>query len=86
MSSPLGGLPKTPLLDKMGNFLLTWMTWVSTAQSILQATSSSGPTASRPSSGLYVGQFWFDTSLGVPVWVKTVSPAIVWVNGAGTPV
>ena len=52
MSSPLGGLPKTPLLDKMGNFLLTWMTWFSTAQSILQATSSSGPTASRPSSGL----------------------------------
>src|SRR5205807_1389590 len=81
MTSPLGGLPRLPI-----NETPPWAGWLSTAQAILQATSSSGPTTMRPTVNLYVGQFWFDTTLGYPVWVKTPGAIPVWVNAAGAPV
>jgi hypothetical protein len=81
MSSPLGGLPLPPL-DLLK---AAWSGWFSTVQKILQATSSSGTTAQRPTTNLYIGQFWYDTTLGLPVWVHSVGPPIVWHNGAGAP-
>jgi len=63
-----------------------WAGWFSIAQQILQASSSSGPTSARPTTNLYVGQFWFDTTLGYPVWCKTPGSSPVWVNATGTPV
>lgn len=49
-------------------------------------TVSSGTTATRativPS---FIGQFYFDVTLGFPVWIKQISPAI-WVDAAGVPV
>lgn len=83
MTSPLGGLPLPPLMADEKRFTAPWGGWLSIVQRILQATSSSGTTAQRPTTGLYVGQFWFDTTLGLPVWVKATTPAVVWVNGAG---
>jgi len=44
----------------------------------------SGPTISRPIPS-YVGQPYFDTSYGFPVWVKQISPAI-WVTASGVQV
>lgn len=44
----------------------------------------SGPTISRPTPS-FVGQGFFDTTLGYMVWVKQILP-IVWVNAAGFPV
>jgi hypothetical protein len=81
MSSPLGGLPLPPLSLSAA----AWAGWFSTVQQILQATSSSGPTTARPTTNVYVGQFWYDTSLGLPVWVDTIGPPIVWHNAAGAP-
>lgn len=46
--------------------------------------ASSGPTASRPVPS-FVGQPYFDTTLGFMVWTKQISPAI-WVNAAGVAV
>jgi hypothetical protein len=84
MSSPLGGLPRLPMI--VGQvFSAAWAGWFSTVQNILTATSSSGPTTGRPTSGQYVGMFYFDTTLGFPVWLKTPGSSPVWVNGAGTP-
>ena len=40
-----------------------------------------GPTSSRPTSGA-VGQTYFDTTLGQPIWCFSVSP-LTWVNAAG---
>lgn len=79
MSTPLGGQP-TPPLDLSRP---QWSGWFSIAQNILQATSSSGPTTARPTANLYVGQFWFDTTLGYPVWVLTPGASPVWVNATG---
>jgi hypothetical protein len=41
-----------------------------------------GPTASRPV-GAAIGTFYFDTTLGFPVWRSAVS---TWVNAAGVSV
>jgi hypothetical protein len=81
MSSPLGGQPRPPL--DLGS--PAWAGWFATIQRISQATSSSGPTTARPTTNLYLGQFWYDTTLGLPVWVNSVGPPIVWHNAAGAP-
>lgn len=82
MNTPLGAQPTPPLNLSSP----PWAGWFSTAQKILQATSSSGPTTARPTTNLYVGQFWFDTTLGIPVWVKTTGASPVWVNASGAAV
>lgn len=83
MSSFLQGQPRTPMFDKAGNFTPAWAGWLSQAQQILQDVSNSGTTAQRPTVILYVGKRYFDTTLGVPIFLKSVNPA-VWVNGVGT--
>ena len=42
---------------------------------------TSGPTANRPTPS-FVGQSYFDTSLGFMVWASQISPA-TWVDAAG---
>jgi hypothetical protein len=43
----------------------------------------SGPTVNRPTSNLYVGVQYFDTTLGKPIYCKQLSP-IIWVDSTGT--
>ena len=45
-------------------------------------TSQNGPTGHRPTHGLLVGDVFFDTTLSLPVWVKSTNPA-VWINSMG---
>lgn len=85
MSSFLQGQPRVPMFDKVGNFTPAWAGWFSQAQQILQDLSSAGTTALRPTNALYTGKFYFDTTLGLPVWVKSVNPT-VWVNASGAAV
>jgi hypothetical protein len=44
--------------------------------------SSSGTTAERPGTQLYVGQMYFDTTLNIPIWWNGKH----WVNASGTTV
>jgi len=81
MTSPVAGLPPMPPVNSPA-----WAGWFSSALNVLVATSSSGPTSGRPTSGLYIGRFYFDTTLGIAIWCKTPGSSPVWVNGAGTPV
>ncbi len=43
-----------------------------------------GGTSSRPTSPA-VGQLYFDTTLGQPIWCSSISP-VTWVNAAGVSV
>ena len=43
---------------------------------------ASGVTADRPTTSLQVGQFYFDTTLGIPIWYN----GTVWKNASGTTV
>lgn len=44
-----------------------------------------GTTAQRPTTSLYVGQVFFDSTLSIPIWIKTVAGP-VWVDATGTTV
>ena len=44
------------------------------------STPSAGITAARPSTGLQVGQFYFDTTINRPIWWNGTN----WINAAGT--
>lgn len=43
---------------------------------------ASGSTAARPAVRVQVGQFYFDTTLGIPIWYDGTD----WVNASGTAV
>jgi hypothetical protein len=43
---------------------------------------ASGTTADRPVLELQIGQFYFDTTLGIPIWWN----GTVWKNASGTTV
>jgi hypothetical protein len=49
---------------------------------IINSVPSSGTTALRPALELRVGQFYFDTTLGYPIWWN----GTVWKNASGTTV
>ena len=62
-----------------------WQTFFHSVQQTVFIVSRSGPTASRPTSSLdgrFIGMPYFDTTLGLTVYLKSVNPD-VWVNGAG---
>ena len=45
-------------------------------------TPNAGITADRPTAALHVGETYFDTTLGVPIWWNGTA----WVNASGTTV
>lgn len=63
-----------------------WASFWSSVQQICFLTSRSGPTGSRPTStsGRFVGEPYMDTTLGLPVFLKSAS-SNVWVKADGTP-
>jgi hypothetical protein len=44
------------------------------------STPQNGVTADRPTQNLQVGQFYFDTTLGYPIWYDGAD----WVDSSGT--
>jgi hypothetical protein len=60
-----------------------WQAVFSRWHSIIVTGQESGATADRPDKQLWVGRFYYDTTLNKPVWVSAVKPA-VWRDAAGT--
>lgn len=59
-----------------------WTTWAASVSSLLTATAASGTTAQRPTSFLYVGRPYFDTTIGKPLWYSGAA----WVDATGAAV
>lgn len=80
--APLG----QEITQKGGPTTSSWRAWLSALSDIVKPIGTSGTTAQRPivtpNNQLYIGQGYFDTTLGYMVWIKSLSPT-VWVNGAG---
>ncbi len=76
--------------DEQGNITglqQEWAQFFHAIEGILNAETKSGPTASRPTSTMqfrFVGMPFFDTTLGLPVFLKTASSS-AWVKADGTP-
>jgi hypothetical protein len=84
----LNAVPTDPVaVDLKGRLTSVYQTWFSSIHDWLGPIGGSGSTAKRPVNSsrnpMYIGQQYFDTTLGKPIWVKTVTPAIVWVDATG---
>jgi hypothetical protein len=75
-----------PIVDKQGMLTPVFRAWFTSLYTYAQGLGQNGATTARPTAGLFIGRQYFDTTLGYMVAVKTVSPSVVWVNGAGAPV
>jgi hypothetical protein len=78
--------PDNTIADRNGRLTAVWQAFMDSIGLWLGPVGQSGPTANRPADSsrhpLYIGQAFFDTSLGFPVYVKSRNPT-VWVDGAG---
>ena len=75
-------------IDPQNKTLAVSLDWAAFFHSMQQTTfniSRSGPTGSRPTSNLdgrYIGMPFYDTSLGIPIFLHSVNPD-VWHSAAG---
>jgi hypothetical protein len=73
----------TPNIPNLDNTISdNWFKYLSTVHQLVSRIESSGTTADRPTTNLWIGQQYFDTTLGKPVWLKSVKPS-VWVLATG---
>lgn len=84
---PINSVPTTPVIvDDKRTLLPVYQAWFASIQNWLRPVGSSGITALRPlntkESFMYVGQAYFDTTLGKPIWVQSLNPT-VWVDASG---
>ena len=77
----------TPLVSENGQITLDWAAYFHSLNDTLFALSRSGPTGSRPDTGTpgrYIGEPYFDNTIGKPVFLKTASSS-AWVDATGAP-
>lgn len=60
-----------------------WSVWFNKLWITAGSVDNSGTTANRPVKNLFVGRPYFDTTLGYPIWLKSVNPT-VWCRSDGT--
>jgi len=62
-----------------------WRNFFVAVFNICNALTMSGTTAQRPTTLLWVGRPYLDETLGIPIWLKSITPT-VWIDGTGAPV
>jgi hypothetical protein len=75
-------IPNGKPLDQQGNWLPSWLQVFTLWGAVATAAREYGATTDRPTSGLWIGRQFYDTTLGYPVFVHSVGP-VVWHNAAG---
>ena len=81
----LAQLPPDPAVDKAGRFATPMRVWLQGLWRLSTALGDTGTTAARTTVNLYVGRMYFDSTLGRPVWIKSLNPT-VWVDATGATV
>ena len=73
----------SPVVDADLTSSPAWQAWFSRIHSIAVTGQQSGTTANRPTSQVWIGRQYYDTTLNKPVYVSAVKP-VVWRDAAGT--
>jgi hypothetical protein len=76
-------IPGGPVSDDEGP-TRPWLQWFGRVHNVAASLSQSGTTAQRPTSMLWLGRQYWDTTLNKPIWVQQVTPTVVWVLADGT--
>jgi hypothetical protein len=62
-----------------------WASWFQQLFNVVTTIDQAGTTANRPVVNLFVGQQYFDTTLGKPIFLKSHAGGVsVWVLADGT--
>lgn len=69
-----------PVEEDSSSWPSPWRNWLTQAWQILVAVSQSGTTANRPTSLLWTGRTYFDTTLNRPIWWTGTQ----WIKADGT--
>lgn len=75
----------TPIADENGMVTPPWGQWFNRTHAAALSVQQSGPTTERPAQRLWIGRFFYDLTLGKPVWVHQVKPVVVWHDASGAP-
>ena len=74
------GPPPSVAVDNSGDSVSqSWAVFFSNVSQILNALTSNGQTATRPTKMLWAGRTYFDSSLGKPIWYNGAT----WVDATG---
>ena len=80
-------IPDAPLQDEQGRITTPWLQWFRIAGVTIAAVRQSGPTANRPTSGIWEGMRYYDTDLKKPIYVYNVAMVAAgaggWADAAG---
>lgn len=82
-------VPGGEVVDEARNAVVPWMAFFTRLRNGIVWRSQADTTARRPTTGVEVGTPYFDTTLGIPIWAKTVpgsGAAITWVRYDGAAV
>lgn len=79
-------LPVNNLTQIDSPTVMPWKQWFQRIQTIASSLQQSGTTAQRPTTNLWIGRRYFDTDLGMPIWVTAVSASGVatWSGATGS--
>ncbi len=72
-------------VDEDGYLTIPYTQWINRINMICQTFQMSGTTSERPTSNLWIGRFYYDVTLGKPIWVNSVKPT-VWHDASGAAV
>jgi hypothetical protein len=81
-------LPDGAPLDQNGNFKPAFAQWLTRTHNSAVTLQQSGATGDRPDTLLWIGRFYFDTTLTKPIWIKSVNASGVatWCDATGATV
>lgn len=79
-------IPITALIDENGRPTKSGAEWLTLIWLSSNSVTESGTTAQRPTTKLWLGRPFYDTTLSKPVFVNAVTPSVVWKDAAGTTV
>lgn len=71
--------------EELQRTLVQWAADISRWSRLVTQFANSGSTLNRPLYEVMVGTTYFDTSLGIPIWLAQLVPP-VWVDATGAPV
>lgn len=76
----------TQFTETDGTATKTWVQWLNITHNTVITLRTAGPTSERPTKNLWLGRTYFDTTLTKPIWIKQVTPAVLWCDATGATV
>lgn len=71
---------QSPISDDGINIGAQWKQFFSDIFGICRDVQTSGITANRPVKQMYIGRYYFDTTIGLPIWWN----GTIWVKADGS--